>query len=490
MLASFDHRAAQKHQHLVVDRAAVYDPDVRDLRRFTDGLQPGRRDPRAMSSIIIASCPVHGHVMPMLTVARGFVERGDDVRFIAGAAFADRVSATGATHIALPPDADFDIDELLAVPERAGLRGIRAVAFDLEHIFANPAKPQYEAVMAAHTARPADVVLAEQGFLGAAFLLAHRRPIRPAVVLCGVLPLGIPSVDTAPFGTGLPPAQLFNRPRNAALAALNRRVWARADDTLDRLHRAVHGQPMPGHILNSYSRADAIVQFTVPSFEYPRSDAPASLHFVGPLSATGSQAPLPDWWGDLDGSRPIIHVTQGTVANKDYAQVIAPALDALAREDVLIALATGGRPLDTLPPLPANARAAEYLPYDELLPRTDVFVTNGGYGGVQYALRYGLPIVTTGGKEDKPEVGARVAWSGSGLRLRTERPSPKALRRAILAALREPRYRQASRRIAAEMREYDGFAALIEVIERHTASGGAGQLRLDRARLIVGEDFR
>src|SRR6201991_1799068 len=79
---------------------------------------PGRRDRRscppirggAMSSIIIAACPVHGHVTPLLTVARGFVERGDDVRFITGAAFADRVTATGAVHIALPPDADFNFD--------------------------------------------------------------------------------------------------------------------------------------------------------------------------------------------------------------------------------------------------------------------------------------------------------------------------------------------------------------------------------------------
>jgi len=427
-----------------------------------------------MSSIIIASCPIHGHVTPLLTVAKGFVQRGDDVRFITGAAFADRVAATGATHIALPSHADFDFDALDATfPERAGLKGIRAVAFDVEHIFANPAGPQYEAVMAAHTARPADVLLVEPGFLGAALLLAHRRPIRPAVVICGVIPLGVSSADTAPFGMGLPPARLFNRPRNAVLSVLSRRVWARTEDTLDRFHRAVHGQPLPDQVLNWHTWADAIVQFTVPSFEYPRSDAPASLHFVGPLGATGSQAPLPDWWGDLDGSRPVIHVTQGTVANKNYAQVIEPALQALADEDVLIAVTTGGRPLDTLPPLPANARAAEYLPYDDLLPRTDVFVTNGGYGGVQYALRYGVPIVSTGGKEDKPEVGARVAWSGSGLRLRTERPTPKALRRAILAALREPCYRQASRRIAAEMREYDGFAALIDVVERQREGNGS-----------------
>ena len=146
--------------------------------------------------------------------------------------------------------------------------------------------------------------------------------------------------------------------------------------------------------------------------------------------------------------------------------MIAPTLRALADEDVLIVVATGGRPLDTLPALPSNARAAMFLPYDELLPRTSVYVTNGGYGGVQYALRYGVPIVATGGKEDKPEVGARVAWSGVGRRIRTERPSARALRRAILAVLHQPRFRQASQRIAADMAAAPGFAGLADVVDQ------------------------
>jgi UDP:flavonoid glycosyltransferase YjiC (YdhE family) len=133
-------------------------------------------------------------------------------------------------------------------------------------------------------------------------------------------------------------------------------------------------------------------------------------------------------------------------------------------------VSTGGRPLDTLPELPENARAATFLPYDELLPRTAVYVTNGGYGGVQYALRYGVPIVATGGKEDKPEVGARVAWSGVGRRLRTERPTPRALRRNILAVLHQPRYREASRRIAADMAAAPGFACLANVVDQLTQS--------------------
>ncbi len=238
---------------------------------------------------------------------------------------------------------------------------------------------------------------------------------------------------------------------------------------------------MPGTLTDWGRRADAIVQFSVPAFEYPRSDVPANLHYIGPLSATGFEGPLPAWWGDLDGARPIIHVTQGTAANFDYDQAIAPTLHALADDDVLIVVATGGRPLDTLPPLPANARAAMFLPYDQLLPRTSVFVTNGGYGGVQYALRHGVPIVATGGKEDKPEVGARVAWSGVGRRIRSEHPSPRALRRDILAVLNQPRYRQASQRIATDMAAAAGFTGLADIVDRLAkSSAAASQMRTRR----------
>jgi MGT family glycosyltransferase len=427
-----------------------------------------------MSSIIITSVPAHGHVTPLLTVAKGFVDRGDDVRFITGARFADKVTATGATFIPLPEEADYDDRTHLATfPERAKLKGVKAAAFDVEHVFAKPAKVQYDTLASALAARPADAVLSEPVFLGTAFLLHHPRSARPAVVMCCIVPLCVESRDIAPFGLGLPPSRVLNRPRNAALTALTRRLLRRPYAVIDALHREVHGVPMPGTLMTWGRRADALVHFTVPSFEYPISDAPAEYHFAGPLSAAGSQAPLPEWWADLDGGKPVVHVTQGTAANLDYSQAISPTLEAMADEDVLVVVATGGRALDTLPPLPANARAATYLPYDELLPRTSVYVTNGGYGGVHYALRYGVPIVATGGKEDKPEVGARVAWTGVGRRIRSEHPSPRALRRDILAVLADPKYRQASQRIAADMADAPGFACLADVVDRLAANSGS-----------------
>jgi len=424
-----------------------------------------------MSSIIIAGFPAQGHVTPLLAVAENFVNRGDEVRFITGSLFADKVAATGATYVPLPAEADFD-DQPLAerYPERAKLKGLKAGVFDVEHVFARPAKSQYETIVAALAAKPADVVIAESVFVGASFLLQRPRSARPAVVMCGVIPLSITSRDTAPFGLGLPPARVLNRPRNAALAVIIRRVMQQANRTLNALHREVHGSDIPWTFIDWGRHADALVQFTVRSFEYSRSDEPSTVSFVGPLCATGSRASLPEWWSDLDGTRPVIHVTQGTVANTDYDQVIAPALRALADDDVLVVITTGGRSVSTLAPLPPNARAATYLPYDELLPRTSVFVTNGGYGGVQHALRYGVPIVATGGKEDKPEVGARIAWSGVGRRIRSERPTPRALRRDILAVLNQPRYRQAARRVAADMAAAPGFAGLADIVDRLVGS--------------------
>ena len=424
-----------------------------------------------MLSILIATFPAHGHVTPLLTVAESLVARGDRVRFLTGARFAGVVEGTGAEYLPLPAEADFDDRQDLRelFPERTGLKGVKSLAFDVENVFVRPGLAQYEAVMAAHAAQPVDVVLADPALVGAALLLGHPIGARPQVVVCGVVPLPISSRDTAPYGMGLTPLRgPLGRLRNGVLSAVAARtVFPGAEHLADQVHRQVHGTPLPFPVLDWPRHADAIVQFTVPEFEYPRSDAPATLSFAGPISATGSQAALPPWWGDLDGSRTIVHVTQGTIANRDYRQVIAPTLEALAGDDdILIVASTGGRPLDTLPPLPPNARAAQYLPYDQLLPLTDVYVTNGGYGGVQYALRYGVPIVTSSGQEDKPEVAGRVSWSGVGRRIRSATPTPAAVRRAVRTVLNDPRYRDRAQQVSRSMAQASGLVGLTRVIDQ------------------------
>ncbi len=103
-------------------------------------------------------------------------------------------------------------------------------------------------------------------------------------------------------------------------------------------------------------------------------------------------------------------------------------------------------------------------------------VTNGGYGGVQMALAAGAPLVVAGGSEEKPEIAARVQWSGAGLDLRTGRPKPEKIRTAVRRLLDEPRFRDRSRAIAADMADHDAparGAALIEQLIGATAAAAA-----------------
>ncbi len=107
------------------------------------------------------------------------------------------------------------------------------------------------------------------------------------------------------------------------------------------------------------------------------------------------------------------------------------------------------------------------------IARTDVFVTNGGYGGVQLALGRGIPLVVTGGKEDKPEVGARVAWTGAGIRFRQERPSPGGLRKAIRRVLDDERYRVEAQRLAADMARSPGAVGLADIVDSLSSARNA-----------------
>ncbi|MGM7696706.1 glycosyltransferase [Microbacterium sp. A84] len=426
-----------------------------------------------MNSILICSTPVHGHVTPLLAVSRHLAQQGHRVRFMTGRRYADAVRSTGAEFVALPDEADFDDSDMnAAFPGKAGKSGVAGIRWDVSNIFLKPAPAQIRAVDEAIKQEQVDVILIENMFIGAVGLLARPREERPAIVNLGIIPLGVESVDTAPFGLGiLPKPGVLGRIRNAALGVLTKKlIFGGVQRQAEKIILDATGEKLDGFFMAGASRADAIVQFTVPGFEYDRSDLPDTVHFVGPMSrVTKSDGELPEWWSELDGSRPVVHVSQGTIANTDYDELITPTITALADDDVLVVVSTGGRPLSTLPsPLPANVRAAEYLPHDRLLPLTDVYVSNGGYGGVHYALEHGVPLVVAGMTEDKAEVSARVQWAGVGVNLRTNKPTPDAVGVAVRRVLADPSYAERSRALGKEIAASSGLAGLEAVLETLT----------------------
>jgi UDP:flavonoid glycosyltransferase YjiC (YdhE family) len=404
-----------------------------------------------MARFLFATVPVPGHVNPGLPLARALVRRGHAVRWYAGQRFRAAVEATGARFIPLDPRLDYDASDLdAAFPGRSGLSGLAGMKWDLKHIFLDAIPVQLAELRRLLHEAPTDAIVTDPGFMGVGALGTDAPPYANY----GITALTLKSRDTAPFGLALPPdASALGRLRNGALhLAFQLLLFRDVNEYATKLRGRLGLPPLPGSVLDSFSPY-LYLQGGTEAFEYPRSDLPPQVQFVGPLLPELPQdAALPAWWGDLEGGRPVVVVNQGTIATNPR-DLIVPTLRALADEDLLMVAVTGGAPAASLGvALPANARVAPFIPFGALLPHADVMLTNGGYGGVQFALAHGVPMVVAGVTEEKPEIAARVAWSGAGINLKTGTPTPGQIRTAVRAVLDQPHYREQARRIEADYR--------------------------------------
>lgn len=426
-----------------------------------------------MHSILLAAHVADGHVAPMLAVAAHLTATGHRVRFLSGDRFAGAVRGTGAEFIPWPDGAQVDHRDIISRARTDGDRreGLKGLVRNIEGIFVAPALGQYLGLRAAIEAEPTDAVVTEFTVVGAAALALSLEP-RPPLVACGIIPLGLSSVDTAPFGLGiLPRGDVIGRARNRLLNLMAKHIILRKPQRhFSHFVREVAGADPGVYFMDWAVHADHYAQFTVPGFEYPRRDLPPTVSFVGPAFPKSRPAALPDWWSDLDDDRPVVHVSQGTIANEDPNELILPTLRALADRDVLVVVTTGGASLASLGPLPRNARAAEFIGYDDLMPRVDVFVTNGGYGGLHYALAHGVPMVVAGDTEDKLETSQRVEWSRAGVNLRTASPDEAAIARAVNDVLAVPSYRERARALQTEIKAMPGVAGVERIVRNLIAA--------------------
>jgi UDP:flavonoid glycosyltransferase YjiC (YdhE family) len=469
-----------------------------------------------MARFLFCTMPLSGHVNPGLPIARALIERGHEVWWYTGRRFRDVIEAIGARYTPMQATARTDLDQFF--PKLPKLSGLAAANWGIKRAFVDPMPGQVADLRRILAEFPADVLVVDQVFAGAEALHALGGP--PWAML-GISALTLSSRDTAPANTRLRPnASSLGRLRNRALNALINRVVLRDATNHANYLRWTLGLPPLRRGLFDMLSPFLYLHSATPEFEYPRGDLPPQVHFIGPLLPEPPRDfEKPAWWGELAGGKPVVLVNQGTVAT-DPGDLIVPALRALEDLDVLVVATTGGAPVEdverawsraaaerslaadmqvvlaagvmgdfrpayvVLPgtrpnapaatepaPLPANARVERFIPFAALLPHVDVMITNGGYGGVQFALAHGVPLVVAGATEEKPAIAARVAWSGAGINLKTKAPAPEQIRAAVHAVLDDPRYRQNARRIQASYARHNAPTEAAALLERLAATG-------------------
>ena len=419
-----------------------------------------------MARLLIATQPITGHVLPALPLARELTRRGHDTRWYSGRKFEEAIRSTGARFV--PYDAAYDYDDSdfdVAFPGRARLSGLDQIRFDFVNLFVNQVVPQHRDIERILAEFPAEAVVADTS-VGAASSINEKGG--PPFAVLNISCLGLKSRDTAPFGLGLEPSYSPpGRLRNRVLQLLASDVIFRKVSKALTQQRANLGLP-PMKFEGPFPSPYLYLEPTVPSFEYPRTDMPPQVHFIGALlPETPADFEPPSWWEEvIHKTRPVVLVTQGTAAT-NAQHLISPTLTALASENVLVIAAGVKGELSTdIDMVPANARLETFVPFHALLPHVDLYVTNGGFGGVHHALANGVPIVCGGTTEDKPEICNRVAFSGVGINLKTNKPTSEQVHKAARRVLTEPSFRQRARRLQAELALHDAPSEAASLLER------------------------
>lgn len=425
-----------------------------------------------MSTFLFASTPIPAHTTNPIPFAQRLVERGHDVLWYAGKAFHDQLAAVGATPLSYEEAEDFGGVEIEQhFPQLAGLSGVRAIKTAFADVFVGEALPRVADLRRILAQHDVDTMLCDELMYGVG-LTSELTGIPWATFGDG--PLAFFEPDNPPFGPGLSPMRgPLGRLRNRAVGWIGRRViFAEAQRRYDE-SRAELGLPraeLP--VMEQMMSPFLHLHGAVPSFDYPRKQLPAHIHWVGALRPDApTDWPRPSWWSEItSSSKPVVLVSQGSI-RPDLTELVVPSLRALAEADVTVVVTTGqADPADLERAyggqLPANVRVAKFVPYDQLLPHVDCFVTNGGYTGVTLALHHGVPLVQAGATEEKSEIAARIEWSRVGKKLGTTRPKPRAVGKAVTEVLSNHRYATAARRVQSEMAEHDAGREGADLLER------------------------
>ncbi len=415
-----------------------------------------------MTRVLVTTHAITGHVRYAVPLVRELAADGHEVLWYTGQLFEPLATRAGAEFTPITARTGFDFstkDALQSAPDRGG--GMRGYRDTLLSVFIRPIPAFVADLTEVFDSFKPEVLVTDHSFM-AGMLLAEQRGLPRVAFSTG--PLNVPSVDTAPHGTGIAPARgPLGRVRNRLLYRLVRLLMLGEAQRLCADIRADLGlRPLPGLFISwPPLMANLYLQASIPEIEYPRRDLPPSVVFTGMLPLDGMDDwTRPPWWDRIArahaAGQPVVFVTQGSAAT-DPRNLLLPTVTALAQQDMLVIGTTGGiGPEQVLPAgeRPGNTVLEPYIPFTEVLPLVDLLVTNGGYGGIQCALTNGLPLVVVGESEDHMENRARVRWLGAGLALRHERQTAQAMRAAVRTVLDQPSFRTRARELMAAYQQY------------------------------------
>lgn len=312
---------------------------------------------------------------------------------------------------------------------------------------------------------------------GADLLITH--PAAPAGPLVG-RKLGLPWISTIlapfsffsaydlpvpPFWQWLGKVRVLGPTITKALLDLSKSGHkAKAvDDLRDELglsdfgHPIFDGQHSPLLVLALFSRV-----FAQPQPDWPRQTEITGFCFYDGHHQTRMPAELARF---LDDGPPPIVFTLGSSAvwvARDFYQESIEAARRLGQRAVLL---LGGE-RNRLASVPEGMIATDYAPYESLLPRASVVVHHGGVGTTSQGLLAGVPTLIVPFAFDQSDNAEHARRLGTSRTVYRDKYRAPRIAKELDELLTRPSYAQNAREVSEKLKQENGPARAVDLIER------------------------
>ena len=378
--------------------------------------------------VLLSSTHGHGHVFPMVPLARALQAAGHRVLWV-----------TNGIGVSLVADAGLDVRE-------AGLTGEALVALHLDFLRQAAPLPPHEraafmfpAMFGAALTPPmaADLLALATEWRPDLMIHEHGELASPLV---GAL-LGVPSLTHA-FGGGVPAAFLTE-----------------AGERLEPLWRryGVEEPPFAGCFTAPYLDICPPSVQVVSLDHVPVSQPLRPVPYAG--EATGAELNIVG-----DPTAPLVYLTLGTVSAT--GTLLSAAIAGIASLDVRL-LVTVGPKVDpaSLGLLPDHVTVERFVPQTQVLPRASVVVSHGGSGTFLGALAHGVPQLCLPQAADQFRNAEGGVRAGAALTLRPDETTSKAIAGAVHRLLTGGSFRDCAEAITDEIRAMPAPAELVTTLE-------------------------
>jgi UDP:flavonoid glycosyltransferase YjiC (YdhE family) len=232
----------------------------------------------------------------------------------------------------------------------------------------------------------------------------------------------------------------------------------------DELGIADHGNPM----FDGQHSPTCVLALFSQVFAQPQPDWPAHTHVTGFCFYDGRHEVQMsrELEAFLDAGHPPIVFTLGSSAvwvAQDFFRESIEAAQKLGRRAILLI----GDERNKLPPLPENIFAADYAPYQKLLPRAAAVVHHGGVGTTSQGLLAGIPTLIVPFAFDQSDNADHARRLGTSLTLYRQHYKAPRVARELERLLNEKSFAERARSISQRIKQENGPAAAADLIEQH-----------------------